>query len=565
VPDQRSAGPASWVGHVLAGHRIDAVVGEGGMGVVFRATHLRLRRTVAFKVLPPWLAADEDYRRRFEREAAIAASLEHPNVVPIYDAGHANGILYLSMRFVDGEDLGAVLRREGPLGLERVCAILGPVAEALDAVHDAGLVHRDVKPGNVLIARPRRPGGPEQVYLCDFGVAKGSTAGTDITSAGQFFGTVQYSSPEQIEGRWLDGRSDQYGLACLAHRSLTGQVPYLRPATPAVIYAHLTAPPPRPSEHRPDLPAAVDAVIARGAAKDPDQRFPSCSAFIAALRAAAAGPAPPPAARPPQPTPRPAAHRPSPTARPGPVLPATLELPEPREPDVPTRQAARDELLDTPAPTPAAVAAPVDVRAERDADDPSITISWTAGGGQDVEYKITRLGRDGRRQVVGRTRSTTIVDGAVPPGTGIPTYEVVALRGTAVSEPGRAQPARQPAPGPAAATDPEPAPQAPPPGGIPAVRHLATSTAGPLTFDWPPGVTEAMVVVRGDRPPVAPDDPAATAWKITNMRYELDGGLRLPASVALPCHVAVASCTREGGALVVAPGFDPTAHAAVGS
>jgi serine/threonine protein kinase len=109
VPDQRSAGPASWVGHVLAGHRIDAVVGEGGMGVVFRATHLRLRRTVAFKVLPPWLAADEDYRRRFEREAAIAASLEHPNVVPIYDAGHANGILYLSMRFVDGEDLGAVL------------------------------------------------------------------------------------------------------------------------------------------------------------------------------------------------------------------------------------------------------------------------------------------------------------------------------------------------------------------------------------------------------------------------------------------------------------------------
>jgi hypothetical protein len=251
------------------------------------------------------------------------------------------------------------------------------------------------------------------------------------------------------------------------------------------------------------------------------------------------------------------------------VLPATLELPEPREPDVPTRRAGRDELLDTPAPRPSpvapAVSAPVDVRAERDPGDPSITISWTAGSGQDVEYKITRLGPDGRGQVVGRTRSTTIVDGAVPRGSGIPTYEVVARLGTAVSEPGRAQPARQPAAVPAAAADPQPEPEAPPPGGIPAVRHLAASAAGPLTFDWPPGVTEAMVVVRGDRPPAAPDDPAATAWKITNMRYELDGGLRLPASVALPCHVAVASCTREGGALVVAPGFDPTAHAAVGS
>ena len=138
VPEQQSAAAAGWVGRVLAGHRIDALIGEGGMGVVYRASHLQLRRTVALKVLPPPLTADQEYRHRFEREAAIAASLEHPNVVPIYDAGHANGVLYLSMRFVDGEDLGAVLQRHGRLDVEPLCAVLGPVADALDAVHAAG-------------------------------------------------------------------------------------------------------------------------------------------------------------------------------------------------------------------------------------------------------------------------------------------------------------------------------------------------------------------------------------------------------------------------------------------
>ena len=286
VSEQQSAAAAGLVGHVVAGHRIDALLGEGGMGVVYRATHLRLRRPVALKVLPPPLAADHAYRSRFEREAAIAASLEHPNVVPIYDAGHANGLLYLSMRYVDGEDFGALLRREGPIDVERVCAVLGPVADALDAVHEAGLVHRDVKPANVLIARAVRPNGQLQVYLCDFGIAKNPTSGgADLTSAGQYIGTLQYSSPEQIEGRWLDGRSDQYGLACLVYRALTGQVPYPREDTPAVIYAHLAADPPRPSALRPDLPPAVDAVVTRAAAKHPDHRFGTCSAFIAALRA----------------------------------------------------------------------------------------------------------------------------------------------------------------------------------------------------------------------------------------------------------------------------------------
>jgi serine/threonine protein kinase len=159
-------------------------------------------------VLPPSLTADREYRHRFEREAAIAASLEHPNVVPIYDAGYANGVLYLSMRFVDGEDLSAVLQRHGRLDVEPLCALLEPVADALDAVHAAGLVHRDVKPGNVLISRS----GRRTVYLCDFGIAKATAGGRELTAAGQYMGTVHYSSPEQIEGRWVDGRSDQYGL-----------------------------------------------------------------------------------------------------------------------------------------------------------------------------------------------------------------------------------------------------------------------------------------------------------------------------------------------------------------
>ena len=197
-----------------------------------------------------------------------------------------------------------------------------------------------------------------------------------------------------------------------------------------------------------------------------------------------------------------------------------------------------------PADNPDAVPAPTEVRAARSADDPSITVTWTATGGGDVEYKVTRLAADGRRHVVGRTRATYLVDGAVAPDSPVPAYEVLARVGPKAAAPVRSAPAD--------------------PGGIPAVRNLTVSPGGALVFDWPDGVTEAMVVVRGDRPPEAPDDPDATAWKITNMRYQLDGGLVLPKSVALPCHVAVASCRRKGGTLVVAPDFGASARATVG-
>jgi serine/threonine-protein kinase len=589
---------------VLAGHRIDALIGEGGMGVVYRATHLNLRRTVALKVLPAALAADLEYRRRFEREAAIAASLEHPAVVPIYDAGHENGVLYLSMRYIEGEDLGAVLRREGPLDVARLCALLEPVADALDAVHDAGLVHRDVKPGNILVARPGRTRGPS-VYLCDFGIAKGSAdAGHDITSAGQYLGTLQYSSPEQIQGRWVDGRSDQYGLACLAFHGLTGRVPYPRDDSAAVIYAHLVADPPRPRLLRPDLPAGVDAVLLRATAKDPAQRFPRCTAFVAALRAAAVAPrpvAPPPrpatvagpAAAPPRPAPRrplpPTRPLPEPPDSPGtardaeapappPVPPPPVPqppIPEPPvpEPPVPEPPRAAEPADGAPPPADAGVPAPVDVRATRTPGDPSVIVTWTAGGPQDVEYKVSRLTADGRWQVVGRTGATGIIDGAVAPGADVPVYGVVArldgelsavARSTTDtrSDPPRDLPQRD-APQPDPPRPDPPARDEPDPGDIPAVRGLVVSAPGTLVFDWPDGVTEVVVVVRRDRPPVAPDDPAATSWKITNMRYQLDGGLLLPASLAPPCHVAVASCRRDRGVLVVAPGFGPTARTAV--
>ncbi len=613
MPEQQRTAAAGLVGRVVAGHRIDALVGEGGMGVVYRATHLRLQRAVALKVLPPPLAADQDYRRRFEREAAIAASLEHPNVVPIYDAGHANGLLYLSMRFVDGEDFGSLLRREGPLGVERVCALLGPVADALDAVHEAGLVHRDVKPGNVLIGRTVRPNGHRQVYLCDFGIAKSRAAGPDLTSAGQYIGTLQYSSPEQIEGRWLDGRSDQYGLACLVFRALTGQVPYPRDdSIRAVIYAHLAADPPRPRLHRPDLPPAVDAVVTRAAAKHPDHRFPTCSAFIAALhstlvpsprqrsRPAAPPPSPPPPppvapARPQAEPVRDVGHDDGGRSQPAPRrLPPTLPLPQPPDPDRPTRRAEQGEpppvppapesrapeppAPEPPAPAPApprpvsdpasasvppsrppsgptALPTPTEVRATRDGTDPSITITWTPGGPEDVEYKISRRTADGRWQVVGRTASTSILDGAIAPDAAIPVYGVVARLGSDVSDVAESQ----------SFTDSADEPRVDEPSGIPPARHLTVTVAGPLLFEWPSGVTEAMVVIRPDRAPESPGDPAATSWKITNMRYELDGGLVLPPSIPRPCHVAVASCERAGGTLVVAPRFDPTAHTVVGA
>ncbi len=271
-------------GSVVAGYRLEAQVGAGGMAVVFRAHDERLDRLVALKILAPALASDPGFRRRFIAESRAAAAVDDPHIIPIYEAGEAAGALFIAMRFVPGGDLRLVLDREGPLPPGRAAAFVSPVASALDAAHAAGLVHRDVKPANILVdARGERP---EHVYVSDFGVSKGAVRSASLTGAGQYLGTPDYSAPEQIRGGVVDGRADQYALACVAFELLTGSVPFERDQGMAVMLAHLSEPPPSLRSRRPDLPLASDEVLARGLAKAPGERFGSCAEFAGALREA---------------------------------------------------------------------------------------------------------------------------------------------------------------------------------------------------------------------------------------------------------------------------------------
>jgi serine/threonine protein kinase len=271
-------------GSVVAGYRLEAQVGAGGMAVVFRARDERLGRPVALKILAPGLASDPGFRRRFIAESRAAAAVDDPHIIPIHEAGEAEGALFIAMRFVQGGDLRHVLAREGALPPGRAVEFLSPVASALDAAHAAGLVHRDVKPANILV--DVRPGRPDHLYLSDFGVSKGATASVSLTGAGVFLGTPDYSAPEQIQGRPVDGRADQYALACVAFQLLTGQVPFERDQGMAILLAHLSEPPPSLVARRPDLPVAADMVLARALAKVPEKRFGSCGEFAEALRAA---------------------------------------------------------------------------------------------------------------------------------------------------------------------------------------------------------------------------------------------------------------------------------------
>ncbi len=271
-------------GSVVAGYRLESQVGAGGMAVVFRARDERLSRPVALKILAPGLASDPEFRRRFLAESRAAAAVDDPHIIPIYEAGEAEGALFIAMRFVQGGDLRHVLAREGALPPGRAVEFLSPVASALDAAHAAGLVHRDVKPANILV--DVRLGRPDHVYLSDFGVSKRATASVSLTGVGQFLGTPDYSAPEQIQGRPVDGRADQYALACVAYQLLTGEAPFERDQAVAVLLAHLSEPPPSLTLRRPDLPVALDEVLARALAKVPEKRFGSCADFVGALRAA---------------------------------------------------------------------------------------------------------------------------------------------------------------------------------------------------------------------------------------------------------------------------------------
>jgi YVTN family beta-propeller protein len=271
--------PLLTAGEDLASYRIEALVGRGGMGEVYRAIDLRLGRPVALKLLAPEIADDERSRERFLRESRIAASLDHPNVIPIYEAGEADGRVFIAMRFVEGIDLRRMLRERLPLDPERALALLGPVAGALDAAHARGLVHRDVKPANVLIARDQ----DEHVYLSDFGL---STLASDAGDADLFSGTAEYAAPELVTGGPIDTRSDVYALGCVLFECLAGEPPYRGASVMAVLWGHVNDPVPQVTDRNRALPQAIDGVLRKALAKEPARRPSSCRALLASARVA---------------------------------------------------------------------------------------------------------------------------------------------------------------------------------------------------------------------------------------------------------------------------------------
>jgi hypothetical protein len=272
------------IGSEIAGYRLEALLGRGGMSVVYVAEHLRLGRKVALKLLAPALSHDDSFRERFDRESRRAAEIDHPNIIPIYDAGEADGQLYIAMRYVQGSDLKTLIEQDGPLGVGRTLFILEQAAAGLDAAHARDLVHRDVKPANILIEQPS-----EHVYLTDFGVVKHTAASQGLTRTGLFIGTVDYAAPEQIEGLEVDARTDVYALGCVLYECLAGKGPFDRQGEVAVMHAHLTEAPPRLTGVRPDLPKGLDGVVERAMAKDREERYASCEEVTAAARAAALG------------------------------------------------------------------------------------------------------------------------------------------------------------------------------------------------------------------------------------------------------------------------------------
>jgi serine/threonine protein kinase len=278
-------------GAEIAGYRIESLIGRGGMAVVYRAEDLRLGRKVALKLLTPQLVDNEQFRQRFIKESRLAASLDHPNIVPIYEAGEADGQLFIAMRYVIGHDLKGLLVNEGgQLPGDRTLRLFHQIGDALDSAHRAGLVHRDVKPGNILVAGGHEHSGHasvDHVYLTDFGLTKRtSELSGGLTGTGHFLGTVDYVSPEQIQGRPVGPGTDIYALGCVLYECLTGRLPFRRDDDAALLWAHLVEAPPPVTGVRPDLPVAVNAVIARAMAKDPADRYATSEELLQELEIA---------------------------------------------------------------------------------------------------------------------------------------------------------------------------------------------------------------------------------------------------------------------------------------
>jgi hypothetical protein len=270
-------------GDEFAGYRIERRLGRGGMGILYLAVEPGLDRRVALKLIAPEAAADEVFARRFAEESRIAASIEHPNVVPIYAAGEHDGVPYIAMRYVSGSDLSRRIAREGKLEPATAAALIAQVGNGLDAIHAAGLVHRDVKPANVLLS------GSDHAYITDFGVARNVATESGLTQTGRFVGTLDYVAPEQISGATVDARVDVYALGCLLFKLLTGEVPYPREGEAARLYAHLNDPPPAPSLYSPAVPIALDDVVIRAMSKAPEDRYPSAGDLGRAAEAALRG------------------------------------------------------------------------------------------------------------------------------------------------------------------------------------------------------------------------------------------------------------------------------------
>ena len=281
-------------GTVFAGHRIEGVAGRGGVGVVYRATHLALDHVVALKVIAPEFADDPAWRARFVAESRAAVSIRHPNVVGVHHAGEEGGRLFVTMDLVEGTDLRQALRASGPLGPSHAAEVLAAIGSALDAAHARGLVHRDVKPSNILIELDPSgdgvPRGGERVYLSDFGLTKSIEGGADMTATGAFVGTIDYVAPEQIEGRPLDARTDVYALGCVLYEMLTGQAPYGHvEGNVAKLYGHLRESPAPLTERMPGSPRDLDDVIERALAKQPADRYASAGDLARAAQGALGG------------------------------------------------------------------------------------------------------------------------------------------------------------------------------------------------------------------------------------------------------------------------------------
>jgi non-specific serine/threonine protein kinase len=359
------------VGDELAGYRLQGVLGRGGMSVVYEAENPRLGSTVALKVLAPELATNDAFRTRFLKESRIAASLNHPNVIPIYDMGSHEDLLFIAMRYVSGADLRAVLKTHQALEPDQALLLISQAGRALDTAHRHGLVHRDVKPGNILIEHGSDDDDePDHVYLTDFGISKHAASRSGLTATGEFMGTIDYIAPEQIKSQPTDGRADIYSLGCVLYECLTGRVPFAKDIDAAVIWAHVEEMPTLPSSLQPTLPPGIDQVMGKVLAKDPADRYTTCREFVHATRAALLGTA--------SAVPRtatvlaaspavaePASPAPAEPASPAPAEPASPALaesagPAPAEPVTPAAASSRDITTPVAAPsrhiTPAAAA-----------------------------------------------------------------------------------------------------------------------------------------------------------------------------------------------------------------